>query len=59
MEVQARAALAAALAAAEVGRAAAEAGRALQALDDELREATRVEVGDDYYAEWHASSSWR
>jgi hypothetical protein len=61
VEAQARAALAAARAAteaahgaAEAGRAAAEAGRSLQALDDELREATRMEVGDDYYAEWHA-----
>ncbi len=54
VDAQARAALAAARAAAEAGRAVAEAGRALQALDDELREATSMEVGDDYYAEWHA-----
>jgi hypothetical protein len=45
VEAQARAAVAEA-------RAAAEAARALQALDDELREATRMEVGNDY-ADWH------
>ncbi len=38
--------------AAEAARAAAEAGRALQALDAELREATRMEVVNDY-ANWH------
>jgi hypothetical protein len=42
------------LGALSAARAAAEAARALQALDDELREATRMELGDDYYAEWHA-----
>ncbi len=36
--------------------AAAEAGGALQALDDELREATRAELGNDYHhaVEWYA-----
>ncbi len=52
VEAQARAVVAAADAAAETARAAAEAGRALQALDAELREATRMEVGNDY-ANWH------
>jgi hypothetical protein len=35
-----------------LARAAVEAGRALQALEAELREAPRMEVGDDY-AGWH------
>ncbi len=48
VEAQARAVVVAA----EAARAAAEAGRALQALDAELREATRMEVGNDY-ADWH------
>jgi hypothetical protein len=52
VEAQARVVVAAAEAAAEAARAAAEAGRALQALDEELREATRMEVGNDY-ADWH------
>ncbi len=43
-----RAVVAAAEAAAEAARAAAKAGRALQALDAELREAMRMEVGNDY-----------
>ena len=51
-KTQARAVLAAALAATEAVRAAAEAGRALQALDDEMREATRMAIGNDY-ADWH------
>ncbi len=38
--------------AAKAARAAAEAGRALEALNAELREATRMEVGNDY-ADWH------
>ena len=49
---QARAVLAAALAATEAVRAAAEAARALQALDAEMREATRMAIGNDY-ADWH------
>ena len=51
-KTQARAVLAAALAATEAVRAAAEAARALQALDDEMREATRMAIGNDY-ADWH------
>ncbi len=39
-------------AAVEAGRAAAEAARALEALNAKLREATRMEVGNDY-ADWH------
>jgi hypothetical protein len=50
----AREAHAAAREAAKAARAAAEAGLALQALDAELREATRMELGDDYTAEWYA-----
>ena len=46
-KTQARAVLAAALAATEAVRAATEAARALQALDAELREAMRVEIGAD------------
>ncbi len=56
VEAAARAAFAAARAKAEAARAAAKAGLVLQALDDELREATRVELllpGDDDYAERH------
>ena len=45
MAAQARAAEAAA-------RAAAEAVRALEALNEELREATRMAIGNDY-ADWH------
>jgi hypothetical protein len=52
VEAQARAALAAARAATEAARAAAEPGRALQALDDELHEETRMAIGNDY-ADWH------
>ncbi len=54
VEAAAREAHAAAREAAKAARAAAEAGLALQALDAELREATRVELGDDYTAEWYA-----
>ena len=49
---QARAVVAAARAAAAAAEAAPEAASALQALDAELREATRMEVGNDY-ADWH------
>ncbi len=49
---QARAAVEAARAAAEAVRAAAEAARALEELNAELREATRMAVGNDY-ADWH------
>jgi hypothetical protein len=52
VEAQARAEVAVACAATKAARAAVEAGRALQALDAELREATHMEVGDDYI-DWH------
>ncbi len=43
---------AAARAAVEAARAAAKAVRALEALNEELREATRMAIGNDY-ANWH------
>ncbi len=52
MAAQARVAEAAASAAAEAARAAAKAVRALEALNEELREATRMAIGNDY-ANWH------
>jgi hypothetical protein len=52
MAAQARAAETAARAAAEAARVAAEAVRALEALNAELREATRMAIGNDY-ANWH------
>jgi hypothetical protein len=52
MAAQARAAEAAGRAAAEAARAAAKAARALEALNEELREATRMAIGNDY-ATWH------
>ena len=51
-EAAARAAAEAARAAAKAARAAAEAVRALEALNEELREATRMAIGNDY-ADWH------
>ncbi len=53
MTAQARVAEAAARAAAEAARAAAKAARALEALNEELREATRMAIGNDY-ANWHS-----
>ena len=53
MAAQARAAEAAARAAAKAARAAAKAARALEALNAELREATRMAIGNDY-ADWHS-----
>ena len=53
MAAQARAAEAAARAAAKAARAAAKAARALEALNEELREATRMAIGNDY-ANWHS-----
>jgi hypothetical protein len=52
MAAQARAAEAAGRAAAKAARAAAKAARALEALNAELREATRMAIGNDY-ATWH------
>jgi hypothetical protein len=52
-EAAARAAAEAARAAAKAARAAAEAVRALEALNEELREATRMAIGNDY-ANWHS-----
>ena len=53
MAAQARAAEAAGRAAAKAARAAAKAARALEALNAELREATRMAIGNDY-ANWHS-----
>ena len=52
MAAQARTAEAAGRAAAKAARAAAKAARALEALNEELREATRMAIGNDY-ATWH------
>ncbi len=52
MATQARAAEAAVRAAAAAAAAAAEAARALEALNAELREDTRMAIGNDY-ANWH------
>jgi len=53
MAAQARAAEAAGRAAAKAARAAVKAARALEALNEELREATRMAIGNDY-ANWHS-----